>query len=215
MINSHLNIIGLYTSLYYLAFILPRPLYFPGLYTSPAFILPRPLYFPGLYTSLVFILLGLYTSSAFILPRPLYFPGLYTSPAFILPRPLYFPGLYISLVFILLRTLYFPGLYTSSAFILPWSLYFLGLYTSLVFILLRTLYFLGLYTSPAFAGLSGIRAGWGIEINGRFEAERLPVSAGPPSAGRAATVTPLSPMYSTRPCCLVQAITWHPCPNPD
>ncbi len=53
------------------------------------------------------------------------------------------------------------------------------------------------------AGLSGIRAGWGIEINGRFEAERPPASAGPPSGGRAATMTPLSPMYSTRPCCLV------------
>ena len=29
-----------------------------------------------------------------------------------------------------------------------------------------------IYTSPGFAGLSGIRAGWGIKINGRFEAER-------------------------------------------
>ena len=58
-------------------------------------------------------------------------------------------------------------------------------------------------TSLALAGPSGIRAGWGIEINGRFEAERPPPSAGPPSGGRAATLTPLSPMYSTRPCCLV------------
>ena len=61
------------------------------------------------------------------------------------------------------------------------------------------------FTSMAFAGPSGIRAGWGIEINGRFEAERPPASSG----------QPLSPMYSTRPCCLVQAITWHTCPDPD
>ena len=35
--------------------------------------------------------------------------------------------------------------------------------------------------SPAFAGSSGIRAGWGIEINGIFEAEKPPASAGPQS----------------------------------
>ena len=45
-------------------------------------------------------------------------------------------------------------------------------------------------TSLAFAGPSGIRAGWGIEINGRFEAERPPASAEPPSSGRAATFVP-------------------------
>ena len=28
--------------------------------------------------------------------------------------------------------------------------------------------FLCVYTAPALAGPSGIRAGWGIEINGRF-----------------------------------------------
>ena len=33
-------------------------------------------------------------------------------------------------------------------------------------------------TSPVFAGTSGIRAGWGIEINGRFEAESPPSSFG-------------------------------------
>ena len=53
------------------------------------------------------------------------------------------------------------------------------------------------------AGPSGIRAGWGIETNGRFVAERPSASAGPPSGGRTATLTPLSPMYSTRPSCLV------------
>ena len=71
------------------------------------------------------------------------------------------------------------------------------------------------YTFPGFAESFGIRARWGIEINGRFEAERPPVSAGPSSGGRAATLIPLSPMYSTRPCCLVQAIIWHLCPDPD
>ena len=40
------------------------------------------------------------------------------------------------------------------------------------------------------AGPSGIRAGWAIEFNGRFEAERPPSSAGPPSAGRAASSIP-------------------------
>ena len=44
-----------------------------------------------------------------------------------------------------------------------------------------------LQISLAFAGPSGIRARWGIEINGRFEAERPPASAGPPSDGWAAT----------------------------
>ena len=54
-------------------------------------------------------------------------------------------------------------------------------------------------TSLALAGPSGIRAGWGIEINGIFEAKRPPISAGPPSGGRTATMTLLIPMYSTRP----------------
>ena len=58
-------------------------------------------------------------------------------------------------------------------------------------------------TYPIFAGPSGIRAGWGIEINGRFEAERPPALAGPPLGGQTGTLTPLSPKYSTGPCCLV------------
>ena len=32
---------------------------------------------------------------------------------------------------------------------------------------------------------------------------------------RVGELQPLSPMYSTRPCCLVQAITRHTCPDPD
>ena len=40
------------------------------------------------------------------------------------------------------------------------------------------------------AGPSGIRVGWVIEINGRFEAERPPASAGPPLGGQAATSVP-------------------------
>ena len=59
------------------------------------------------------------------------------------------------------------------------------------------------YASPALARPSDILTGWSIEINGIFEAERPPTSAGSPSGGRAATLTSLSPMYSTRPCCLV------------
>ena len=38
---------------------------------------------------------------------------------------------------------------------------------------------------------------------GRLEAERLPASAGPPSVGRAASLTPSSPLYGTGTCCLV------------
>ena len=62
------------------------------------------------------------------------------------------------------------------------------------------------YTSLALAGPSGIRAGWGIEINGRYEAKRLPVSAGLPSGGQAAFMIPMHPLYSTKPHGLVQAI---------
>ena len=40
-------------------------------------------------------------------------------------------------------------------------------------------------------------------LHGIFEAERLPGSAWPPSGGRAASLTPLSPLYSTVPCCPV------------
>ena len=55
------------------------------------------------------------------------------------------------------------------------------------------------HTSPAFAGLSGIHVGWGIEINGKFEAERPPATTGLPSGGRAAFMTHMHPLYSTRP----------------
>ena len=49
---------------------------------------------------------------------------------------------------------------------------------------------LQLYFPGLLAGPSGIRVGWGIETNGRFEAERLSTSVGPPSGGRAATFVP-------------------------
>ena len=62
----------------------------------------------------------------------------------------------------------------------------------------RYIYFPGLL-----ARLSGIRVGWGIETNGRFEAERPPSSVGPPSGERAAFLSPMHPLYSTRS--LVQA----------
>ena len=65
------------------------------------------------------------------------------------------------------------------------------------------------------AGPSGICAGWAIEINGRFEADRPQVSAGPPSGGRAAFQTPMHSMYITRPHGLVQAIFWYTCPDLD
>ena len=51
--------------------------------------------------------------------------------------------------------------------------------------------------------------------NGRLETARVLVSARVPSGRRAALLIPLSPMYSTRPCCLVEAITRHPCLDPD
>ena len=55
----------------------------------------------------------------------------------------------------------------------------------------------------------------GRSINGRFEAERPPTSAGPPSGGGAAFVTPMLSLYSTRPHGRVQAIFWHTCPDLD
>ena len=58
-------------------------------------------------------------------------------------------------------------------------------------------------TYLALAGQFGIRAGWGIEINGRFEAEKPSASVGPPSGGRAATLIPLFHLCSARPCCSV------------
>ena len=48
-------------------------------------------------------------------------------------------------------------------------------------------------TSLALAGPSGIRAGWGIETNGRLVAERPPASAWAPLGVRAATLTPFVP----------------------
>ena len=55
----------------------------------------------------------------------------------------------------------------------------------------------------------------GIETNGRFEAKRPPTSVGPPSGGRAAFLSPMYPLYSTRPHGLVQTIFWHTCPDLD
>ena len=55
----------------------------------------------------------------------------------------------------------------------------------------------------------------GVSNNGRFETERLPTSVGPPSGGRAAFLSPMHPLYSTRPHDLVQAIFWHTCPGLD
>ena len=54
------------------------------------------------------------------------------------------------------------------------------------------------HTSLALAGPSDIRTGWGID-QCRFEAEKLPTLAGPRSGGRAAFMTPMYPLYSTRP----------------
>ena len=54
-----------------------------------------------------------------------------------------------------------------------------------------------------------------VSINGRFKDERPPNLAGPPSGGRAAFMTPMHPLYSTRPYGLLQAIFWHTCPNLD
>ena len=65
------------------------------------------------------------------------------------------------------------------------------------------------------AGPSGFRAGWVIEINGRFYAKRPPTSVGPPSGGQAAFQTPIHTLDSTRPHGLVQAIFWHTCPDLD
>ena len=49
----------------------------------------------------------------------------------------------------------------------------------------------------------------GVSINGRFEAGRPPALVGPPSGGRAAFMTPMHPLYNTKPHGLVQAIFWH------
>ena len=62
------------------------------------------------------------------------------------------------------------------------------------------------FASPAFwLGRLAFVPG-GRSINGRFEAERPPTSAEPPSGGRAAFLTPMYYLYSTRPHGLVQAI---------
>ena len=54
-----------------------------------------------------------------------------------------------------------------------------------------------------------------VSINGRFEAERPRLRLGPPSGGRAAFMTLVHPLYSTRPHGLVQAIFWYTCPDLD
>ena len=55
----------------------------------------------------------------------------------------------------------------------------------------------------------------GVSINGRFKSKRPRALAGPPLGGRAAFITPMHPLYSTRPHGLVQAIFWHTCPDLD
>ena len=55
----------------------------------------------------------------------------------------------------------------------------------------------------------------GVSVNVIFEAERPPISAGSPSGGRTAFLTPMHPLYSTRPHGLVQAIFWQTCPDLD
>ena len=45
----------------------------------------------------------------------------------------------------------------------------------------------GQYFPGLLAGPSGIRVGWAIETNGRFDAERPPTSVGPTSGGRTAS----------------------------
>ena len=85
---------------------------------------------------------------------------------------------------------------------------FVSFGSSCLFVLVYSL--LGLLAGP-----SGIRVGWGIETNGRFEAEKPPTSIGPPSGGLAAFLSPMHPLYSTRPHGLVQAIFWHTCPDLD
>ena len=58
-----------------------------------------------------------------------------------------------------------------------------------------------------FVGPSGVRARLSINITVRLAAERLPVSAGPPSGGRAALIT----LNFTRLPGLVQAMSKHLC----
>ena len=45
-------------------------------------------------------------------------------------------------------------------------------------------------------------AGWSM-LHGRLETERFLALAGPPLGGQTASLTPLSPLYSTGPCCPV------------
>ena len=45
--------------------------------------------------------------------------------------------------------------------------------------------------------------------------KRPSTSVGPPSGGRAAFLSPMHPLNSTRPHGLVQAIFWHTCPDLD
>ena len=58
-------------------------------------------------------------------------------------------------------------------------------------------------SSPALVGPSGICAGWGMEINGRFEAERLRLGHLRLSELQHWHLFPLCVKFITRPCCLV------------
>ena len=65
-----------------------------------------------------------------------------------------------------------------------------------------------------FNGLSGVRAERSM-LHGRPEAERPPGSVGQPAGEWAASLTPLSPLYSTGPCDPVSAIIRHTCLDTD
>ena len=62
-----------------------------------------------------------------------------------------------------------------------------------------TLIFKNNNTYQTLVGPSGIRAGRVSNINGRLEVERSSASAGQPLSGRTASLTPLTPLYSTGP----------------
>ena len=66
------------------------------------------------------------------------------------------------------------------------------------------------YSPGLLAGPCGIRVGWGIEY--WYIRSRKAPNLGHLRVGE---LQSLSPLYSTRPCCLVQAITRHTCPDPN